>query len=135
MTGVELAAAARSLIGTRFRLGGRDPAHGLDCIGVLQAALERCGQQVRLPQGYTLRINDLSVWLPAPESCGLSLADGEIVAGDVVLCRVGPAQFHLAIRSADGGWIHAHAGLRRVVQQLHLPDGPILHHWRLAPDP
>lgn len=134
MSGARLADAASSLVGIRFRLCGRDPAQGLDCIGVLQAALERCGHFVNLPQNYTLRINDLSMWIPAPESCGMITVSGEFQLGDVVLSAVGPAQFHLSIRAADGGWIHAHAGLRRVVHQPLPPPGPILHHWRLAPD-
>lgn len=133
MTGNDLANAAAGLIGTRFRLGGRDPAHGLDCIGLLQAALARCGRTIALPHGYALRINDLAAWLPEPDRLGFRLAEGPLQAGDVVLCQPGPAQFHLAIRAAAGGWIHAHAGLRRVVHQSELPDGPILHHWRPAP--
>lgn len=133
MTGEDLAAAATGLIGTRFRLGGRDPAQGLDCIGLLQAALTRCGRTVALPHGYTLRINNLSAWLPDPERLGFAPTEGPAQAGDVVLCQPGPAQFHLAIRAAPTGWIHAHAGLRKVVRQSELPDGPILHHWRLAP--
>jgi len=45
----------------------------------------------------------------------------------------GPAQIHLAIAAEGGGWIHAHAGLRRVVHQTELPPGPVLGQWRLIP--
>ncbi|NCU12457.1 MAG: hypothetical protein GXC70_09960, partial [Sphingomonadaceae bacterium] len=43
------------------------------------------------------------------------------------------AQFHLAIAAPATGWVHAHAGLRRVVCQPQIPDGRIIHHWRLRP--
>jgi hypothetical protein len=55
MTGDELAAQARALVGAPFRLHGRDPETGLDCLGVLAAALAACGISARLPNGYVLR--------------------------------------------------------------------------------
>ncbi len=133
MTGVELAEAARALVGTRFRLGGRDPATGLDCIGLLEAAMHCCGRPVRLPHGYSLRLLDADAWLPNPAKAGFIMAAPPFAPGDAVLLRVGPAQFHLAIRAVDSGWVHAHAGLRRVVHQTATPDGEIVHHWRPAP--
>ncbi len=38
------AEAAESLVGIRFRLFGRDPAYGLDCVGLVAAALARSGR-------------------------------------------------------------------------------------------
>ncbi|MFH7191577.1 hypothetical protein ACHWGL_32290, partial [Klebsiella pneumoniae] len=38
----------------------------------------------------------------------------EAAAGDVLLMAAGPGQIHLGIRTA-GGFVHADAGLRRVV--------------------
>ncbi len=35
----DLAAAALNLIGTPFRLHGRDPATGLDCVGLVAEAM------------------------------------------------------------------------------------------------
>ncbi|HEX4847500.1 MAG TPA: hypothetical protein VFV30_05115, partial [Novosphingobium sp.] len=63
------------------------------------------------------------------------VAERPFVPGDVVLLAPGPAQFHLAIAAADGAWIHAHAGLRRVVREPGLPAGTQTHHWRLLPNP
>lgn len=133
MTGAELAEAARSLVGTRFRLGGRHPATGLDCIGLLEAALHRCGRPARLPNGYSLRLRDADAWLPSPAEAGFITAAPPFAPGDAVLLRVGPAQFHLAIHGAAGDWIHAHAGLRRVARQSAMPTGEVIHHWRPAP--
>ena len=135
MTGLALALAAERLVGARFRLHGRDPASGLDCIGVLAAALAGCGRAVALPTGYPMRLRALAGWLPDPQGCGFVPVVGPPEPGDVVMLRVGAAQFHLAIAAPGGGWVHAHAGLRRVVGEPALPPGEIVHHWRLgAPD-
>lgn len=133
MTGAALAQAAADLVGARFLLHGRDPATGLDCIGLLAAALAGAGRPVTLPNGYALRMRDLAGWLPLPDALGFAPAEPPFLPGDAVLLRLGAVQVHLAIAATDGGWIHAHAGLRRVVHQPTLPDGTILHHWRLAP--
>lgn len=133
MTGQALADAAAGMIGVPFRLHGRDPAHGLDCVGLFAAALLAIGRRHALPSGYTLRLSGSGGWIPDPAACDCDHATGPIVSGDVILLRLVPAQFHLAIAAADGGWIHSHAGLRRVVHQPVLPQGEIVQHWRLKP--
>lgn len=132
MTGNDLAAAAQSLVGTPFRLHGRDPQSGLDCIGLFGAAMACAGFPVTLPNGYPLRTLAPEAWLPAPESCGFATAEGVTKPGDVLLMRLGAAQVHLAIVAAQG-WVHAHAGLRRVVCGPPLAEARITHRWRLAP--
>ena len=131
-SGAALAAAALALVGTPFRLNGRDPAHGLDCIGLLEAALAASGRQVRLPVGYRLHLARLDAWLPPPASLGLTAAAGDIEPGDVLLLSPGPAQVHLVIAGPDHDFIHAHAGLRRTVRSPDRPAGDLLGHWRLA---
>ncbi|HQV04232.1 MULTISPECIES: hypothetical protein [unclassified Novosphingobium] len=128
-----LAQAAEGLVGTRFRLHGRDPATGLDCIGLLEAALARLNRKVTLPGGYPLRLVGLDHWLPDPAECGFADAALPFEPGDVVLLRPATGQVHLAIAGTGSDWIHAHAGLRRVVSTPQIPTGPILHHWRLRP--
>lgn len=131
MTPARLARAAEALLGTRFRLHGRDPATGLDCIGLLVAALARGGQIIAVPTGYPLRLRELAQWLPDPGGLGFAAAREPFRPGDVVMLQPGPAQFHLAIVDRGLGWIHAHAGLRRVVREAELPAGTITVHWRL----
>jgi cell wall-associated NlpC family hydrolase len=131
MTPNRLAREAELLVGTPFRLHGRDPATGLDCIGLFAAAMARAERPVAVPTGYTLRLGRLDPWLPDPASCGLRAARGRFAPGDVVLLQPGPGQIHLAIADRKLGWVHAHAGLRKVVRDIALPDGPIIHHWRL----
>ena len=134
MTPNRLAHEAEQLVGRRFRLHGRDPTTGLDCIGLLAAAMTRGGHPLTLPSGYPLRLRDLSQWLPAPQACGFAPAEPPYLPGDVVMVQPGPAQFHLAIADPTLGWIHAHAGLRLVVRAAALPGGTLIHHWRLLPD-
>ena len=47
-------ARARGALGARFRLGGRDPAFGLDCVGVVAWAHELAD----VPADYGLRGGD-----------------------------------------------------------------------------
>jgi cell wall-associated NlpC family hydrolase len=131
MTGHQIAAAAEALAGTPFRLHGRDPATGLDCVGVLAAALSSAGHPVRLPNGYTLRNRSLLDTWPVAQLCGLGPASGIMVSGDVLICRVSPCQFHIAIAVSGGSFVHAHAGLRRVVVTPGPVPWPIVQHWRL----
>lgn len=131
MTGEDLAAAAASLEGVPFRLNGRDRHYGTDCIGLLELALKACGQDVTLPSGYSLRQTDPLAWLPDPQSCGFAPARLPALPGDVVLIRLGHSHTHLAIAGIGASWIHAHAGLRRVVVSPDLPDGTIIGHWRI----
>ena len=131
ITPARLARAAEALVGTRFRLHGRDPATGLDCIGLLVAAMTRGGQVIAVPTGYPLRLHNLAQWLPDPAACGFTEAHEPFRVGDVVMLQPGPAQFHLAIADRALGWVHAHAGLRRVVREAALPAGLITAHWRL----
>jgi cell wall-associated NlpC family hydrolase len=131
MSGEALADAAVALVGTRFRLHGRSPETGLDCIGLLAAALARIGRPAPLPTGYTLRSHVLPALDGLAEACGFAETDAAIVPGDVLLLRVGPCQHHLAIAASHGRFVHAHAGLRRVVIVPEPLGWPVLRCWRL----
>ena len=52
-------------------------------------------------------------------------------AGDVLLMAAGPGQIHLGIRTA-GGFVHADAGLRRVVERPGMPPWPLTGVWRMG---
>lgn len=127
--GFALAIAAEALVGTRYRLHGRDPATGLDCVGLLSATLTAIGRTPVLPAGYALRMHRLPGLDPFLQGCGLALADGPPAPGDVMLTRVGACQFHLLIAGRGGRLIHAHAGLRRVVAMPGPPAWPVIHRW------
>jgi hypothetical protein len=128
MRGNRIARRARSLVGVRFRPQGRDPVLGLDCIGAAAAAAQVPAQ--RVPRGYALRGQHLAAieqglselgWRPVP-------AD-QAAAGDVLVCEAGPAQFHLIVRAWDS-FVHADAGLRRVVERPLPAPWPVAGAWR-----
>ena len=130
-SGAALAEAAATLVGARFRMHGRDPATGLDCVGVLAVALAKVGHSASIPISYALKMRELEAFTSLAGGCGFVTADDETAPGDVLLFHVGPCQYHLAIAASDGGFIHAHAGLRRVIHSVRLPDWPVEHHWRI----
>ena len=126
-----LAEAALALVGVRFRLHGRDPTRGLDCVGVVVAALAAVGRVAHLPARYSLRRNDVEVFVAAAGAVGLARSAGRLEPGDVVVLRPSAVQFHAAIIGPGRDFVHAHAGLGRVVlSPLPLP-WPLDHHWRL----
>ena len=130
MSGLDLAIAAEALVGARFRLHGRDPATGLDCIGVFSAAMAGTGQVVVPPNGYAMRLRDIAAFRPLATDFGFAETSGQVLPGDVLMFAVGPVQFHLGI-AARGGLVHAHAGLRRVVLGPVGTDWQPAGHWRL----
>ncbi|MEC3911627.1 peptidoglycan endopeptidase [Sphingobium sp. CR2-8] len=112
---------ARALIGVPFRLHGRS-AMGLDCVGLAALAMGRDA-----PCAYGLRSGDVGRaedWLRA---AGLRPVDvGR--PGDLALVRPGPLQLHLMIATGDG-FIHAHAGLGRVVETPGVSPWPVIGWW------
>lgn len=132
-----IVAAARSAIGVRFRLHGRDPAYGLDCVGLVAVALRVEGATAIMPDGYALRSGDADAVAAMIVAAGL-VAATQAKPGDVLLCRAGPGQLHLAIDGGAGSdqplgsIIHADAQLRRVVERPGPPPWPVIGRWRLA---
>lgn len=124
--GERVAAGARATLGARFRVQGRDPALGLDCVGVVLCALEAAGCRAQAPADYALRTATLPAGAVPPDLCA---ADGKRV-GDILLCRAGPEQLHLAVRT-DTGVVHADAGLRRVVERPGPVPWPVVAAWRI----
>lgn len=128
--GLAVASAARGLVGVRFRPQGRDPAIGLDCVGVAAAALTRAGVPVAPPGDYPQRGGEPIHIASLIDGAGLERIDpATAVPGDLLLLCPGPAQFHVAIL-IDGGFVHADAGLRRVVATPGSPGWPVLGAWR-----
>lgn len=125
-----LAAAATSLIGVRYRLQGRRVEDGLDCVGLVAEAMTRAGQTAIAPQGYTMRQADFRALAGFAGPNGFETVESN---GDLVLVMVNPVQPHLLIR-VPGGFVHAHAGLRRVVFLPGETPWPIAQEWRLRPN-
>ena len=130
--GQRLADAASTMIGCPFRLFGRNPATGLDCVGLLIACLEAIGRNAVIPIGYGLRNSAIERWLGCADRSGFLPADGKILPGDVLITRPGPSQHHLMIVETPRAAIHAHAGLRRVVHEPIDFARECSAHWRLG---
>jgi cell wall-associated NlpC family hydrolase len=129
---MELAKAAESHAGAPFRLHGRDPRTGLDCVGLVLAAMADIGRPALLPLRYGLRNSDAERFRHLPTIAGFTDAGAPFQPGDVLLIEPGPAQLHLAVVSSEGGIVHAHAGLRRVVHTPFPLCWPVTGQWRLA---
>ncbi|MBL8650277.1 MAG: peptidoglycan endopeptidase [Sphingopyxis sp.] len=102
------------MVGARFRLQGHDPATGLDCVGVVWAAYAAAEVRLMRPDDYPLR-----GWGRGRVEMALVAAGFASVAdardGDVALIALPAGQFHLGL-IGPVSLIHAHAGLRRVVE-------------------
>jgi hypothetical protein len=130
MKGVDIAARACAVVGARFRPQGRSAREGIDCVGVAAFA---CGiHSERVRRNYALRGY-------APEEIERQLSElgcrrvaGNVLElGDIALCRPGPAQYHLIVITPCG-FVHADAGLRRVVQRPYPIPWTLVSAWRFA---
>jgi len=126
MTRREVVERARSLVGCAFRPQGRDPTIGLDCIGLVVAVFQIEPRQVRRnyrlggPHGGELETELARFFqrVTAPQ------------AGDVLLCEIARTHTHLAVHCGRS-FVHAHAGIRRVVETPGEPGWPITAFRRL----
>lgn len=122
------------MVGATFRPQGCDPKTGLDCVGLVWAAYAMAGCVLERPRGYPLR-----GWSRNQVEAGLVRAGFVPVAedgceGDVMLFAYPAGQFHLGLTGLDR-LVHAHAGLRRVVE-TPLDDAMRgMACWRLEPRP
>ncbi|HEU0043858.1 peptidoglycan endopeptidase [Sphingomonas sp.] len=124
-----VADAALAAVGARFRLHGRVPDTGLDCVGLAAWALRAGGFRGEVPTGYALRGGDAGAVAALLDRVLVRSDDAH--AGDVLLMRTGPGQLHLGIRT-DAGLVHADAGLRRVVVRPGVVPWPVLGIWRMG---
>lgn len=127
---VDYAERARALVGTPFRLQGRGEG-GLDCVGVAMATYGIPAGSVR--RDYRLRGNDPGEALAFLDGQFGRIDGANLGLGDLMLIRVAEDQLHFAIRT-EAGFVHAHAGLRRVVETPGAPGWPILAVYRKKRD-
>lgn len=120
--------AARAMVGAAFRLHGRVPETGLDCVGLVWAAHGLAGITLTAPRAYPLRGWRAERIVAALDASGLARCVLPARAGDVALIDAGAGQHHLAVLGRDSH-VHAHAGLRRVVETPGWPDG-VASVWR-----
>ncbi|HEU4877051.1 MAG TPA: peptidoglycan endopeptidase [Sphingomicrobium sp.] len=112
--GEQAVARARALLRTRFVAQGRDPAIGLDCVGLalLAYAIDPAGVR----DDYRLSGAHRSAILRFAEPRFRRVSRRRLRQGDLLLLRPGASQWHLGIWSG-GGLIHADIASGRVVER------------------
>ncbi|MGI9361148.1 MAG: peptidoglycan endopeptidase [Parasphingorhabdus sp.] len=127
-----IAEMAMQLCGSDFRLHGRSADHGLDCIGLAAQCLAAADIPCEVPTGYSVRGGSAEQIVAVMEQVGFTGLpnDRPLHEGDIVLARPSPVQWHLMVR-AEGGFVHAHAGLGQVVFTPGPAPWPIAKIFRL----
>jgi hypothetical protein len=124
---IDYEAAARALIGERFRAQGRGDA-GLDCIGVVLITFGISPELVRSDYAFK-GPHDVGMVRAALDKHFRRVPRTQLRCGDVMLLAAGGRQPHLAVRTGSG-FVHAHAGIRRVVETPGDPEWPLLAVYR-----
>lgn len=127
-----MADEALLLCGTDFRLHGRDVEHGVDCVGLTALCAAATDLKTPVPDGYSIRSGNVSVICELMELSGFEKfsSQKQTQDGDILLVRISPVQLHFMI-CAEDGYVHAHAGLRKVVFSPGPCPWTILHVFRI----
>ncbi|AMO72772.1 hypothetical protein [Sphingorhabdus sp. M41] len=130
-----MADKAMALCGARFCLHGRDEETGLDCIGLAQKCLLAGDFECDAPNGYSIRGGCEQSINKFMAETGFTRfpPESELCEGDIILVRPSPVQWHFLIRAEDG-FVHAHAGLGKVVYCPGDSPWPIVAIFRLTED-
>jgi cell wall-associated NlpC family hydrolase len=115
-------ARARLLIGTRFVAQGRDPAIGLDCVGLALLAFDVEGTAI--PDDYRLSGSHGGAILAFAKKEFRRVSRRRVRVGDMLLLRPGATQWHLGLWTGNGV-IHADGASRRVVERPGAVSWPI----------
>ena len=118
---------ARSLIGTRFRAQGRDPAYGLDCLGLAMLAYRI--DEIGVRRDYRLSGDHRRELMTRLADGFRRVSPRTARAADLMLIEVAANQCHLAVRTASG-FVHADAR-RGVVETPGAPSWPVVATFRL----
>lgn len=123
---IDYAERARALVGTPFRLQGRG-REGVDCIGVALATFDLPADSVR--RDYRMRGDHACEARTQLELLFRCVLQTWLRPGDLMMMRVSSDQLHFGVRTG-AGFVHAHAGLRRVVETPGTPEWPLLGIYR-----
>jgi cell wall-associated NlpC family hydrolase len=129
--GAVIAERALSQIGTPFRLHGRTPGVALDCVGLVAYAISANN----VAGDYSRKGVKISTILSHLDNRDLKAVNDFscLRQGDVAVVACSPRQFHLMVR-AENGWVHSHAGLRKVVHTPGASPWPIAALRRMIGD-
>lgn len=104
---------ARALLGTPFRLQGRDPAIGIDCVGLVILA---GGIEGAPKPDYRRRGNHLRSFLDRSNRWFRRVSARTARPGDIAIIECGPKSWHVGVID-DGALIHADPRVGRVVRR------------------
>jgi murein DD-endopeptidase / murein LD-carboxypeptidase len=126
-TAETIAARGLAQLGTPFRLRGRTPGVALDCVGLVAHALNIESP----PHQYSLKGTKYKTIKSYLDNMSLqNVSESAMVQeGDVAVVACAERQFHLMI-AVEGGWVHSHAGLGRVVRMAGPSPWPLIGLWR-----
>lgn len=113
---------ARAMIGTRFVAQGRDPAIGLDCVGLALIAYALDAGRVR--DDYRLSGAHRAAILEFARTAFRRVPRPRRRTGDLLLLRPGAAQWHVAIWTGTG-LIHADIVSRKIIERPGPGDWPV----------
>lgn len=123
---IDYVARSRAFVGVRFRPQGRGQ-EALDCVGLVIAAFDIPAEAT--PRNYRLRGQDRDAVEAQLAIHFRRVPLPKLHAGDVMLLQAARDQLHLAVRTPDG-FVHAHAGVGKVVETPGLPEWPLLAVYR-----
>jgi cell wall-associated NlpC family hydrolase len=117
--GQEVVRVAAALIGTPYRLGGDDPAHGFDCSGLVFYSFDQLGIEVPRTAADLLQ-------------AAKPVAREALTPGDLVFFRSSARRIdHVGIYAGDGRFIHA-PSKGAVVTYAYLDDPYYRAHFASA---
>jgi hypothetical protein len=122
----DYAERARRLIGTRFRPQGRDDT-ALDCVGLVLRTFDLPSSAAR--RDYRLRGEHLDEIEAGLLRYFRHVRTSVARSGDVMLMSVTPDQLHLGV-CTPAGFVHADAGIGRVVETPGVPRWPVVGMYR-----
>lgn len=122
-----IAKRALAQVGTPFRLHGRCAGTALDCVGLVAVAIN---VQQPTPFDYSIRGDFERDVIQFFDAAKFTKCCAAFLDGDIVLVEAAPRQHHLMI-AAKNGFVHAHAGLRKIVHTPGEPAWPVIGQWRL----
>jgi murein DD-endopeptidase / murein LD-carboxypeptidase len=122
-----IAQRALAQIGTPFRLHGRCADEALDCVGLVALAIN---VQQATPFYYSLRGDFEYDVIRFFDAANFHKCCAAFLDGDIVLVEASPRQLHLMV-AAKNGFVHAHAGLRKITFTPGPPLWPVIGQWRL----
>lgn len=117
-------------MGVPYRLHGRNPAFGLDCVGLVAHSLSESGGILPVIPPYGLRNSRYGFVTNLAQNAGFEAVTDDFRCGDFLCAIPGPAQLHLLIVLGPKLLVHADAGRRQVVRIMAPLPWPVMHHFR-----